>query len=108
MTETVFDTAATAAPSIGSRLSPAGGVAITGADLGERLSPAIREAILAAFREHHVLVFRDQDLSKEEQLAFTRQFGEIEEHVARHSAAGRYGLVHRSPMSATTASRRQS
>ena len=34
-------------------------------------------------------------MSKDEQLAFTRQFGEIEEHVARHSAGNeRYGLVH--------------
>ena len=40
------------------------------------------------------LHFRGQDLSKDEQLAFTRQFGEIEEHVARHSAAARYDLVH--------------
>jgi len=33
-------------------------------------------------------------MSQDEQLAFTRQLGEIEEHVGRHSAAGRYGLVH--------------
>src|SRR3954454_6516118 len=93
MTETAF-TAVIDAPSIGPRLSPAGGVAITGADLARSLSPAVREAILAAFRDHHVLVFRDQDLSREEQLAFTLQFGEIEEHVGRHTAAARYGLVH--------------
>jgi len=91
MTETL---SATAAPTIGPRLSPAGGAAITGADLSRPLSPAVREAILAAFLDHHILVFRDQDLSNDEQLAFTLQFGEIEEHVARHSAAGRYGLVH--------------
>jgi len=93
MTETAF-TAVIDAPSIGPRLSPAGGVAITGADLARSLSPAVREAILAAFRDHHVLVFRDQDLSREEQLAFTLQFGEVEEHVGRHTAAARYGLVH--------------
>lgn len=79
---------------IGRRLSPAGGVEITGADLSRQLSPDVLEAILGAFRDHHILVFRDQDLSQGEQLAFTRQFGEIEEHVARHSAASRYGLVH--------------
>ncbi|MBV9556609.1 MAG: TauD/TfdA family dioxygenase [Pseudolabrys sp.] len=82
------------AASIGPRLSQAGGVAISGVDLSRPLSAPLRERILVAFREHHVLVFRDQDLGKEEQLAFTRQFGEIEEHVARHSAAERYGLVH--------------
>ena len=72
--------------SIGSRLSPAGGVAITGPDLSAPCRSTSKKAILAAFLEHHVLVFRDQHLSKDEQLAFTRQFGEIEEHVARHSA----------------------
>ncbi|MGH7095779.1 MAG: TauD/TfdA dioxygenase family protein [Stellaceae bacterium] len=94
MTETLSATAATNAPTVGPRLSPAGGVAITGADLSRPLSPAVREAILAAFLDHHILVFREQDLSNDAQLAFTLQFGELEEHVARHSAAGRYGLVH--------------
>lgn len=97
MPETQIVTAVTAfqaGAAIGPRLSPAGGVAITGIDLAEPLTLALREAILAAFREHHVLVFRDQDLSNDEQLAFTRQFGEIEEHVGRHSAASRYGLAH--------------
>ncbi len=94
MIEPSLTTARAAAPSIGPRLSPAGGAAITGADLSRPLPPAFREAILAAFRAHHVLVFRDQDLAQDEQLAFTRQFGEIEDHVARHVAAARYGLVH--------------
>jgi alpha-ketoglutarate-dependent taurine dioxygenase len=94
MTETLLATVAVDAPLIGPRLSPAGGAAISGGDLSRPLSPGFREAILAAFRDHHILIFRDQDLSRDEQLTFTRQFGEIEEHVARHSAAARYGLVH--------------
>ena len=81
-------------PVIGPRMSAAGGVAITGADLSRPFSPSLREAIFAAFRDHHVLVFRNQDLSKEAQLRFTEQFGLIEEHVARHHAGDRYGLVH--------------
>jgi alpha-ketoglutarate-dependent taurine dioxygenase len=81
-------------PTIGHRLSPAGGVAITGADLSRPLSPGFREEVHAAFLAHHVLVFRDQDLAKEAQLEFTLQFGELEEHVGRHVAADRYGLVH--------------
>jgi alpha-ketoglutarate-dependent 2,4-dichlorophenoxyacetate dioxygenase len=82
------------AVSSGPRMSQAGGVAITGADLSKPLSAAQREKILAAFLDHHILVFREQKLGKEEQLAFTLQFGEIEEHVGRHAAASRYGLVH--------------
>lgn len=65
MTETGFAVAMPTAPSIGPRLSPAGGVAITGADLSRPLQRNVRDAILAAFRDHHVLVFRDQDVSKE-------------------------------------------
>lgn len=36
------------------------------------------EAIEAAFHEHAVLVFPDQGLSAEEQIAFAKRFGEIE------------------------------
>ena len=82
-------------PTIGPRLSPAAGVAITGADLSRPLPSDFRDEVHAAFLEHHVLVFRDQDLSKEAQLDFTLQFGEIEtQHVGRHVAADRYGVVH--------------
>lgn len=94
MTETGATVAVLEAFSMGARLSPAGGVAITGADLSRQLSPDLLPAVLAAFREHHILVFRKQKLSQDEQLGFTSQFGEIEEHVGRHSAATRYGLVH--------------
>lgn len=94
MTATAPVTAAPEAWSIGWRLSPAAGVEIVGADLGRPLSPTRLQAVRDAFRTHHVVVFRDQDLSQDAQLAFTRQFGEIEEHVGRHAAAARYGLVH--------------
>jgi alpha-ketoglutarate-dependent taurine dioxygenase len=78
---------------LGPRLSRAGGAEITGANLSRPLSPALKALILRALRHHHVLVIRDQDLSQEQQHAFTRHFGELEEHVARH-ADPRYGIVH--------------
>ena len=59
------------------------GAEITGLDLARPLDPASRAAILEAFLAHHVLVFRAQDLTREEQAAFTRNFGELEEHVIR-------------------------
>ena len=37
-------------------------------------------AIDAAMEQHAVLVFRDQPLTDEQQLAFTRQFGQIERY----------------------------
>jgi alpha-ketoglutarate-dependent taurine dioxygenase len=75
---------------LGPRLSRAGGAEITGVNISRPLSPAL---ILQALRDHHVLVIRDQDLSQVQQHAFTRHFGELEEHVARHSDP-RYGIVH--------------
>ena len=81
------------APRLGPRLSPAGGVELFGADLGKPLAPSVKELILKAFLEHHVVAVRDQALTKERQYEFTLNFGELEEHVARHSDA-RYGIVH--------------
>jgi taurine dioxygenase len=49
---------------------------------------------MAAFLEHHVLVFRDQHLTKEQQLALTLGFGEIEGHVARLPDGTPLPLVH--------------
>ncbi len=78
---------------VGARLSPAGGVEITGADLTRPLSPELKALVLRAFLDHHVVVIRDQTLTKEQQYDFTTNFGELEEHVGRHSD-GRYGIVH--------------
>jgi alpha-ketoglutarate-dependent taurine dioxygenase len=90
--------------SIGPRLSPAGGVAIIGIDLAQSLSPQVREGVLAAFREHHVLVFRNQDLSNDEQLAFTRQFGKSRSMSGAIRRPRATASSTWSPMSATTAS----
>jgi taurine dioxygenase len=78
---------------LGPRLSSAAGVEIAGADLSRPLSPSLKELILRALRDHHVLVIRDQHLSQEQQHTFTLHFGELEGHVARHSDP-RYGIVH--------------
>jgi taurine dioxygenase len=43
--------------------------------------------------DHQIVVVRDQALSAEQQHAFTTNFGELEEHVARHQDA-RYTIVH--------------
>jgi alpha-ketoglutarate-dependent taurine dioxygenase len=63
---------------VGRRLSSAGGVTITGIDLAQPLRPAPKEQILEAFRDHHVVVFPDQGLAREEQYSFARNFGEVE------------------------------
>jgi len=62
---------------IGPRLSAAGGVAITGIDLAEPLPPEPKKRILEAFRDHHVVVFPGQVLTREQQYDFARNFGEV-------------------------------
>src|SRR5262249_25167211 len=52
---------------------------IGGVDLTRPAPEDIIAAIEAAIAEHAVLVFRDQRFTDEQQLAFSRCFGELEE-----------------------------
>jgi alpha-ketoglutarate-dependent 2,4-dichlorophenoxyacetate dioxygenase len=79
---------------VGPRLSPAGGVAITGSDLSQPLSPRLRRQILDAFLEHHVVIFPDQELTREAQFAFTANFGEVEPPEARRAEGKRHRVAH--------------
>lgn len=60
------------------QLGFAAGAEVTGVDLGKPLDPADREAIRAAWLKHMVLVFPGQDLSPEQQIAFSRTFGDLD------------------------------
>jgi taurine dioxygenase len=62
------------------RLSETLGAAIIGLDLRKPLDSATLAKIHDAWVEHQVLVFRDQELTIEQQLAAVRQFGPIEPH----------------------------
>jgi taurine dioxygenase len=53
------------------------GATISGVDLGAPLDAETRSAIEAALFEYGVLFFREQDITPEQQVAFSRQFGEI-------------------------------
>ena len=53
------------------------GAEVTGIDLREVLDKETADRIYAAWLDHIVLVFRDQELSKDEQLAFARHFGSV-------------------------------
>ena len=63
---------------VGPRLSVAGGVSITGIDLAWQLAPAQKARIEEAVRDHQFVVFRGQTLTREQQYAFARNFGEVE------------------------------
>jgi len=51
---------------------------VSGVDLRRPLTPDEVRAIEAGMDRYAVLVFHDQDITDEEQIAFTRNFGEIE------------------------------
>ncbi len=76
------------------RLSPAGGVRLVGIDLAQPLSPERKDAIVAAFLSHHVVVFPEQSLTREQQFLFAANFGEVEAHGAHRGEMKRYGVAH--------------
>ncbi len=56
------------------------GADVTGVDLAAGLDDRTVAEIRSAFNEHHVLFFRDQELTPEAQIAFGRRFGELDTH----------------------------
>ncbi len=67
-------TSAGAAPLEVRRIGGTLGAEVTGVDLAA-LDDEVFAAIEAAFREHHVLCFRDQHITPADQIACTRRFG---------------------------------
>ncbi|HEV2547977.1 MAG TPA: TauD/TfdA family dioxygenase [Stellaceae bacterium] len=63
-------------------LHPHIGAEVTGVDLRQDLAPEDFAAIEAAFNRHAVLVFPNQPLSDEQQIAFSRRFGPLETNPA--------------------------
>jgi taurine dioxygenase len=56
------------------------GAEVRGVDLSTALDEGTLGEIRRAFLDHHVLFFRDQDLSPEAQMRFGRCFGELDTH----------------------------
>lgn len=68
-------------------ISPAIGAEVRGVDLAvDRLDGALVAAIRAAFLEHHVLVFRDQHVSREQHKNLGRAFGSLHVHPSQRSS----------------------
>ena len=63
------------------QVGPCFAAEVDGVDLTTPLSPADAAAIHAGMDRHAVLVFHDQRLDDEQQLAFTRSLGEIEHAI---------------------------
>lgn len=61
-------------------LSPALGIEVSGIDLREEQPPPTIEAVVAAWREHHMVLVRDQRLDAAAQERFATWFGPINTH----------------------------
>ena len=64
------------------KLGSALGAEIVGLDLAAPVSTGTAEELRAAWSEHLILLFRGQQLSPEQQIAFSRTFGELDDHAA--------------------------
>ncbi len=72
-------------------ISPICGAEITGLDLREALDAETVAAVRAAWHEHLVLVFRDQDMSDEDQVRFIGYLGTVGEYMRpKHLQAREY------------------
>lgn len=63
-----------------SPLSGSLGAEVHGIDLSAELTESQVETIRAALVTHHVLAFRDQSLTPEQQMRFGKRFGELDTH----------------------------
>src|SRR5689334_9934620 len=62
-------------------LSPVLGCEISGITLEEAVSPALFAKVFEAFLDYALILFRDVDLPPATQVAFARNFGEVQIHV---------------------------
>ena len=60
------------------------GAEILGLDLSRPLSPRHFQRIHKAHLDHHLLVFRDQRITPQQQVDFSRRFGPLQIHVLRN------------------------
>ena len=69
------------------------GAEISGVDLSRSLTDSTFEQVAKAFFDNQVVVFRDQTLTPEQQIAFTSRFGLLEEHVRKESRLAGYPQI---------------
>ncbi|WP_408734546.1 TauD/TfdA dioxygenase family protein [Paraburkholderia bannensis] len=62
------------------------GAEVIGLDLGKPLGEQDFARLHRAHLDHHVLVFRDQRITPEQQIAFSRRFGPLQIHVLHQFA----------------------
>src|SRR6476659_6851869 len=65
------------------KLGHALGAEVSGVDLSQPIDDRTFSEINRAFLENCVLVFHDQPLTREQHVAFSRRFGELDNNLAR-------------------------
>jgi len=72
------------------KLSYALGAEVCGVDVARAMSESTFGEIYHAFLQNGILLFRDQDITREQHIEFSRRFGELDRHEAlprdRHPA----------------------
>ena len=63
-------------------LSYALGAEVCDVDVSKPMSEAFFGEIYQAFLEHGILLFRDQEVTREQHIEFSRRFGELDRHEA--------------------------
>ena len=71
-------------------VDPVMGAEIVGADLSGAVSDADLQRYKDALHRYKVIVFRDQTLTKEQMLAFSKRWGPLGEHIMPGAAADDY------------------
>jgi taurine dioxygenase len=62
-------------------IRPDFGAIVTGADLRQEFAPEAFRQIYDGLVRHGLLIFRDQDLAPEQEIAFARRFNRIRIYV---------------------------
>ena len=76
------------------RLSPALGAEVVGLDASKPFDPHTMQVVRDAFQEHHLLCFRDQRIEDDEMVAFSKQFGPLEEFPEKDKTKDKVEVYH--------------
>ncbi|NND82904.1 MAG: TauD/TfdA family dioxygenase [Gammaproteobacteria bacterium] len=66
------------------------GVEVSGFDINQPLTEDIKAELKSLWYEHAILLFRDQDISPEKQIEFSRIFGPLETHPLKVNTSDEY------------------
>lgn len=66
------------------------GVEVSGFDINGPYSEALQAELKALWYEHAILLFRDQDITPESQICFSRLFGKLEMHPLKVTTSAQY------------------